>query len=168
MSIFKLMILSVCLSVPMLVNATTLSFASNAGNNTGDGFNNPINPGTTSLAHVLGLGNGFFIDSFALSVGEGESASIKFDEVWFPGVLEITDLYGAKISPTFKAGLSFSGLKKGDYGFLITGTNSGGLGGAYSILTSVSAVPVPAAVWFMGSAMIGLFSFRKRKAALAA
>ena len=46
----------------------------------------------------------------------------------------------------------------------VEGFADGAFGGAYTVVSSVSAVPVPAAAWLFGSALIGLVSFSRRKA----
>lgn len=48
-------------------------------------------------------------------------------------------------------------LVPGVYDFTVSGQNGG-----YTV-TTVSSVPVPAAVWLMGSGLIGLVSFGKRR-----
>jgi hypothetical protein len=70
---------------------------------------------------------------------------------------------------------SFSNLAVGDVlTFKVTGTATpggpalsagGSVGGVYSVTTDFSAVPVPAAVWFMGTAMLGLLTVGRRKGA---
>ncbi len=49
----------------------------------------------------------------------------------------------------------------------VSGTATGA-GGIYTVSSAVSAVPVPAAVWMMGTALVGMVSFGRRKVALAA
>jgi hypothetical protein len=60
--------------------------------------------------------------------------------------------------------LSFSGLTPGvHYGFLVTGKVTGLLGGAYLGHVTLSAVPVPAAVWLFVSGLVGLVVFVRRR-----
>lgn len=65
--------------------------------------------------------------------------------------------------------LSYSGLTSGFYGFLFTGTITGTFGGFYAGNYTVSAVPLPPAVWLFLSALVGLVGVgrRKRKRAIA-
>jgi hypothetical protein len=60
--------------------------------------------------------------------------------------------------------LSYSGLTSGvDYGFLFFGTITGTSGGFYAGNFTVSAVPLPPAVWLFLSALIGLVGVVRRK-----
>ena len=76
-------------------------------------------------------------------------------------------------------------LQPGTYNFLVTGTASGGFshtvgeaimgfGGIYTVTTdfaagdvdgngTISSVPVPAAIWFMGTALFGMLASARRK-----
>jgi hypothetical protein len=60
--------------------------------------------------------------------------------------------------------LSYAGLLNGAlYGFLFSGTITGTSGGAYAATYSVSAVPLPSAVWLCLSALIGLAGVVRHK-----
>lgn len=65
-----------------------------------------------------------------------------------------------------QAALSFADLAAGDYRFLISGVVPGSqAAGQYQLQGQVSAVPLPAAVWLLLSAVLGLASlsrFRRR------
>ncbi len=54
-------------------------------------------------------------------------------------------------------------LLAGVYSLVVGGAAADGIGaGAYGVIASVQPVPVPAAVWLMGSALVGLIGMRKR------
>lgn len=59
--------------------------------------------------------------------------------------------------------LSYSGLASGVYGFLFTGVITGSAGGFYAGNYTVSAVPLPPAVWLFLSALIGLAGVARKK-----
>lgn len=60
---------------------------------------------------------------------------------------------------------AFSGLTAGidhiDIDF--TGTKTSGLGLAFNNFSATSAVPIPGAVWLLGSGLVGLIGIRRRK-----
>jgi len=62
--------------------------------------------------------------------------------------------------------LSFTNLSAGDYTIFIGGDNtaSAGVPGQYTVALSAAAVPVPAAVWLFGSALLGLIPFGRSSA----
>jgi len=58
----------------------------------------------------------------------------------------------------------------GTYDFLVTGTAGTGfssgqatIGGIYTVTTDFAPVPVPAAIWFMGTALFGMLASARRK-----
>ena len=58
----------------------------------------------------------------------------------------------------------------GTYDFLVTGTAGTGfssglvtIGGIYTVATNFAPVPVPAAIWFMGTALFGMLASARRK-----
>ena len=63
------------------------------------------------------------------------------------------------------ASLTFTSLMHGDYLVFVGGADGTDLGG--SINLTVSQVPVPAAVYLFGSALVGLFASSRRKLAVA-
>lgn len=58
--------------------------------------------------------------------------------------------------------LNNTSLNAGTYVLELRGSVSGTLGGSYSGVLNVTAVPVPAAAWLMGSALAGLLGVRRR------
>ncbi len=93
----------------------------------------------------------------------------------------------SKDSMTSASGIYTLDLQPGSYDFFVSGTAKDGfshdigpialgIGGIYTVTTDfvegdvngdgdVSKVPVPAAVWFMGTAMLGLLTIGRRKKA---
>ena len=54
-------------------------------------------------------------------------------------------------------------IAAGAYHALVTGTGTGTLGGAYMVSIIAQPVPVPAAVWLLGSGLIGIIGVARRK-----
>ncbi len=76
-----------------------------------------------------------------------------------------TSLFGTDGAGHNYAELIFSNAIAGTW-YTIAAGGSGGLVGGYSIsAASVSAVPLPAAVWLFGSALMGYLGLQKRKMA---
>ncbi|MCU7886037.1 MAG: hypothetical protein KZQ82_17745 [Candidatus Thiodiazotropha sp. (ex Lucinoma annulata)] len=60
------------------------------------------------------------------------------------------------------AAFSLNGLSAGTtYGFTFSGEVSGAIGGEYNVM--VGAVPLPAAVWLFGSAILGFVTYSARR-----
>ncbi len=78
------------------------------------------------------------------------------------GTVGLTYLNGAGSTGT-SVSLTFSNLAAGDY-TLILGGNAGGGHGLYSVTFAASPVPLPAAIWLFGSALMGFAWFGGRKA----
>jgi hypothetical protein len=68
---------------------------------------------------------------------------------------------GAPIGNKFSTTI-FS-LVAGNYSAIVTGDAVGAAGGYYSVAMSAHPVPVPAAVWLLGSGLIGLVGVARRK-----
>jgi len=87
-----------------------------------------------------------------------------------PNTLGSTDLtYVGHSSTTTSAGstsVTFYGLAAGEYSLWVGGNASGSTSGTnqqYIANISTSPVPVPAAAWLMGSAILGLAGMRRKK-----
>jgi len=59
--------------------------------------------------------------------------------------------------------LNFSGTGGGNMYLMINGVSNGTIGGLYSGAISASPVPLPPAVWMLGSALVGLATVGRRK-----
>ena len=64
----------------------------------------------------------------------------------------------------------FTVTTPGTYDFMVTGTAGTGfsngqatIGGIYTVTTDFAPVPVPAAIWFMGTALFGMLASARRK-----
>lgn len=153
-------------------NATTLTF--NPSNS--EGSNNATGSYSTSIGQTRGatvtMSNEFpFTDTWSIVVGAGEKA--KLDIINSTGGSSINSFATAAYSnsslttliPAFDyANIIGNGTTQ--YWFKVTGFS--GNNDKYSVTTAVSAVPVPAAAWLLGSGLVGLVSYRKRKSAIAA
>jgi len=166
MSIFKYAIFSILLSVPLLSKASTITEYQS--------FMGASNPGQTILndtdSTIVQTHSGYFADLWTLSVGQNDIASIVFNNLNLstslltPAGLNTVDFL--KISPfnvTPGENFGLTDLGYGTYHFLISGTTSGLNGGLYAVGTAVAAVPLPAAVWLFGSALLGFLSISKRR-----
>lgn len=152
---FKYIAFSLLLSVPMISGATTTTIESLLGSSV---------PSLSSFdgtgGSVVSIDSGSFVDLWTLSVDPGESASIGFNLLDLSvGGADIFKINGFTSAPLGSYGLT--NLGTGVYDFLVFGSAFGASGGAYA--GGVSAVPLPAAVWLFGSAMLGLLSLAKRK-----
>lgn len=160
MSFFRSIVLGALLIVPMISIASTVTSL------------NAPSPSSPSPASYTGTGQslvttpvGPLADTWTLNVGAGEKADIAFTNnnlVAF-GV-QFFDITGFTVLPS----ASMTGLTAGVYSFAVTGSSVGFGGGSYLVGTKVSPIPVPAAIWLMGSALVGLVSFSRRKTGMAA
>ena len=79
-------------------------------------------------------------------------------------------LYSDGVSGSVGAGfaeLVFSGMDPGWYTIFIGGADSSAIDTSGSFNVTVSTVPVPAAVWLMGTGLVGLLTIQRRKIDLA-
>ncbi|MDD5581102.1 MAG: hypothetical protein PHY16_17760 [Methylobacter sp.] len=152
MSMFKYIAFSLLLSVPMVSGATTTVLEGTLGGPTSPTLSSFDGPGPS----IVTVSPGFFADQWSLNVDPGEVASISFKSFEFSPFLTI-DGFTASSGGAY----SLTNLGPGLYNFLVSGTASGIGGGQYGV--GVSAVPLPAAVWLFGSAMLGFLSLAKRR-----
>ncbi|MEQ1636979.1 MAG: hypothetical protein ABL903_09805 [Methylococcales bacterium] len=94
----------------------------------------------------------------------GGTFAVTVDNVDFPAAPRTTsaisdDGFGDRF---FTEEFSWSNIPAGVYDFSVNGSTILN----YKVTTSVSAVPVPAAFWLMGSGLMALISFGKRKVAV--
>jgi hypothetical protein len=188
MSLLKSIILGACLTAPMAAGATTTSF-SNVAAGSGDGprINTTGGPVGGSAGSFTGTGFAtvdmgaelIFADRWTLAVSPGETAQIQFSDI-SPGSNNITAFVAPQanssfgfiplpspiltVTATLLSGnntYTYSGINPGTYYFNVGGSSTNP--DVYRVNTTVSAVPLPAAVWLMGSGLVGLLSFRNRK-----
>lgn len=84
------------------------------------------------------------------------------------GVLFNSDdelLTSASFGDTTAIDLDFGGTPAGHYYLTIAGVATGSAGGIYAGAIDVAPIPVPPAVWMLGSALVGLATVGRRKQA---
>lgn len=157
MKIFKALTITALLASPMLASAATTTVGT-------------LGAGTVlSASSFDSLGNGGSLvtasagtnisDTWTLTVEPGYKADISFaNNPLTVSALQIWNISGLTVTPA----ASLTNLT-GTTVFGVTGLASGIAGGAYSVGTVVSSVPVPAAAWLMGSALVGFASLGRRK-----
>lgn len=119
---------------------------------------------------------GIFTDTFNFSISTVSdlAASATNHSLYFLS-LSMLDISGFSMSIFDSSGLisgptgsgisvtNFSLPAGSSYFAQVSGTATGLSGGAYSIAMLASPVPVPAAVWLLGSGLIGLVGVARRK-----
>ncbi len=106
-------------------------------------------------------------DTWTFDVPTGNVGSITFSSSQIANFFSIANFSVVPTAGT-SGSLVFNNLS-GLNTFTVTGSTNGSFGGSYNVTTGeLSAVPVPAAVWMMGTALVGLVSFGRRKTALVA
>lgn len=119
-----------------------------------------------SLIYDAGIG---FDDVWSFTLTDDLTTAISIDANDFAPAFEISDFLVVSDDITFvfdaadNAYSSSSALAAGEYTFSVSGLVTGDFGGSYNVL--VGAVPVPAAVWLFGSALLGLAATGRRKVA---
>lgn len=77
----------------------------------------------------------------------------------------LTDSFGNALTAFVGTGQSveIDPIASGTYGIWLRGTASGLAGGQVAGPIALTSVPIPAAVWLFGSALVGMASFRHKK-----
>jgi hypothetical protein len=109
-------------------------------------------PGIVETLGYANSGSGYASNSFGQAVNAGAN-DVSIDDLYESGV---TGSVGQGV-----ASLTLNNLKAGWYTMFVAGAD-GTLAGS-PIDVSVSAVPVPGAVWLFGSALVGLVGASRRK-----
>lgn len=107
---------------------------------------------------------GDFTDAYTFTLLEAHQVAVELtDLAYAPGSFVLLSNTGLEATLDGNSGTSFiTGLlAAADWTLFVNGDASGILGGAYS--GSVTAVPLPAAFWMFGSALMGLFAFARRR-----
>ena len=176
----KKYILTICALLAFSASASAVTVDFNSASGSVDGyvdqaitFNSTGNtyfsnsPNTTNAITMTGTDN-FTTASF----GAASSVSVDlgdFNQDADTIFLSIFDTSNNLINTlTQDLAASFVGLVTlsltgSNIGYATFGT-IGGLGGMYADNFTVSAVPVPAAAWLFGSALLGFFGFSRKKA----
>jgi len=117
-----------------------------------------------------------FAAGFTLWSGWGDAGTGNKHQAWNfdannPDSLSVTGTtYLGHASTTVSGGtatLTYSNIAAGQYSLFIGGNGSDNTNQFYTADISVSAVPVPAAAWLMGSAILGLAGMRRKTATVA-
>jgi hypothetical protein len=159
----KLAVFSLLISLPLIGGASTLTkFESLVGTSSPDLLSYEGQDST-----IISTSDGFFVDLWTLVVDQNEIASIAFNSLDLSTTIGSKTVDFLKISPfNVSPGEVFglTDLSAGEYHFTISGTSSGINGGLYSVGTAViTAVPLPAAVWFFGTVLFGFLSISKHR-----
>jgi hypothetical protein len=112
-------------------------------------------------------GSGSFADTWELEVLTGKIVDVNFSAVNISFASIDLNIANFDVTNTSN-GFFATSLTEGLYTFLVIGDVTGASGGVYTVSTSVSQIPLPAAAWLFGSAFIGLISFGRRRIALPA
>ena len=171
MSIFKSVVFSIAFALPMLASANIIDLTS--GNTfLGAPSNTPIfstlsdaNPSDTFLFDVVDNG-GILTSSISYQFSGANPLT------GFSGTLDGSPLLFSSYSPV--PGTIVQTLTGSLGGPILAGSHAlvinraGGVGSYGGNIDVAAPVPVPAALWLMGSAMVGLVSLKRRKNGLAA
>ena len=119
---------------------------------------------------LLAPANDVIDDQWIFTLLEPLLTAISLDSNDNLPFFEISDFVASSSSPDivfdYDAGDNaylFSGLlAAGTYTIDVTGLVTGEIAGQYDILLGMSAVPVPAAAWLFGSALLGLMASGRR------
>lgn len=156
MKVIKSIVLGALLAMPLLASA-------NITTNIGTPIST-VNLGNSNIA------NGAFADTWNFSMPLDKNA-VEFNAPSFTNIQGFSaSLNGAaplliQSIAQWPATLS---LAPGSANSLVLSGNAGPGVAAYNVQMTPSNVPVPAAIWLMGSALVGLVSFGRRKMGMAA
>lgn len=177
---FKVLLLALLLA-PISVFASISGDPDGIGGNGHDNLPYLVDLGVTTQTIIAGI-NEPVTDYWSVTLDEDGFLDISFATQTITALnVAISDFAVEYDGATSGSGIFTLALVAGTYDFLVTGVASGGfdpsnpalpagIGGIYSVTTEFSAgdvgeVPVPAAVWFMGTAMLGLLTVGRRKSA---
>jgi len=130
---------------------------------------------STPTIQFVQITPGAFSDTFNFNIGTASdlaaSASVHSLDFGSLSVLQISGLSmsifgpsGQISGPTAPAiSVTNFNLSTGSYYAQISGNATGLFGGSYSVAMVASPVPIPAAVWLLGSGLIGLVGVSRRK-----
>jgi len=116
--------------------------------------NTPGGPGVVETLGYANSGNSFASNTWGQAVNAGAN-DVSIDNLYESGV---SGAVGAGF-----ASLTLNNLAAGWYTIFVSGANTSLAGSPIDV--SVSAVPVPGAVWLFGSALVGLVGASRRKLA---
>jgi hypothetical protein len=116
--------------------------------------NTPGGPGIVETLGYANSGNSYASNSYGQSINYGAN-DVSIDNLYETGITGITGSVGQGF-----ASLTLNNLKAGWYTIFVGGANMSLAGSPIDV--TVSAVPVPGAVWLFGSALLGLAAGARR------
>jgi len=132
-----------------------------------------ISLGNVSAGDLVGDGEvklpGSFVDEWTFTLTDYLSVSFSVDANDSPPAFNISNFLVKSDAFLFDYEsadnrYSFTGdLPSGTYTFNVEGVSSGSIGGSYIGTVGATEVPIPAAAWLFGSALLGLGAVRRRK-----
>lgn len=109
-------------------------------------------PGIVETLAYANSGNSYAANGFGQAVNHGVN-DISIDNLYESAI-------SGSVGPGF-ASMTLSHLASGWYTIFVSGADASMIGSPIKV--SVSAVPIPAAVWLFGSSLIGLLGASRRK-----
>lgn len=177
-NLYKSALLTVALAIPMVSGAATVTNEFNLGAFPGTAnFGDSTAQGGARETKLPTVGDSF-IDNWnfkVVSANSGGEAQLSLTNIAVgrfqnlaAEILNVATL--AKVVPTYYTTGLFASLANGDYVLRVTGT-VGAEPTSYSGTLEIDGpgatnVPVPAAVWLFGSALVGLMGVSGRKKTL--
>ncbi|QPK63616.1 hypothetical protein IVG45_01120 [Methylomonas sp. LL1] len=157
MSTFNsIVLLGALLASPMVASgSTTTSYVSGNATNLAPDFSYQGTGGSFVITPASE-----FSHLWELNVAEGETANLSFSVS--PIYVSNFAIFDIAAGINIDSVSALLGLTGGPHSYLVSGVGTGFSGGAYSVGTEVAPVilpvPVPAAIWLMGSALVGWVS----------
>ena len=130
---------------------------------------------STPAIQFIQITPGAFSDTFNFNIGTvsdlAASASVHALDFSSLSVLQISGLSMSIFGPSGmisgptapEVSVTVHNLSAGSYHAQISGNATGAFGGSYSVAMVAAPVPVPTAIWLLGSGLIGLVGVSRRK-----
>lgn len=149
----------------ILLGVTALTYGSIGYADTVNTISGTLADGSITTFSNDATVNGEFTDTWEFTLGPAHSdVQVILNNVAVGGGL-VFNIAGLTGTLDGIGGLVFTAanLAAGPHTLTVSGTGTGALGGLYSGSLSVTAVPLPAAAWLFGSAVLGLSLVSRRK-----
>ncbi len=137
-----------------------------------------LSAGESDIAGASHRNSGYFQDSYSLTLADNSAVTIDLQDKAAGSLfnieklsLSLTDSSGNTVAQAGEGdNFTTSMLQAGDYKVSVTGLSQALKGGVYSAMfrttgAQTSAVPIPAAAWLFGSALITMVGVARRKKA---